>query len=63
MLQNMATNGPGLGQAGYGCDQYSESLCVEEESSGGFSTRESWVDSHSLHVQAGKLKVRKGYPH
>lgn len=41
MLQNMAASGPGVGQAGHGHEQYSESLSVEAESSGGISTRES----------------------
>lgn len=56
MLQNMAASEAGVGQVGHGHDQYSESPYVEAESSGGISTRESWGDSHGLHVQAGKLK-------
>lgn len=48
MLQNMAASEPGVGQVGHGHDQYSESPCVDAESSGSFSTRESWVDSHGL---------------
>lgn len=67
-VQNVVVVGPWVGQAGHGPDQHSESLCVEGKSSGkqkfgrSISTRESWVDSPGLPVQAGQLKARKGTP-
>lgn len=44
-------------------DQYSESLCVEEESSGGISTRESWVDSQVSTCRLENRRLERGYPH
>lgn len=38
MTQNMAVNGPGVGQAGHVHDPYSKCLCVVAESSGKLKT-------------------------